>query len=73
MVYSDIKKFGFLGIIPKKKKYGTEKDKCIVREAIQNNKEFIQFVLCEKNISDINEILADLTNFIVRCNEAFYN
>ena len=73
MVYSDIKKFGFLGIISKKKRYGTEKDKRIVREAILNNKEFMQYAMQKKEVSYINEILGSLINFIIECNEAFYN
>lgn len=73
MVYSDIKKYGFLGIIPKKKRYGTEKDKRIVRGAILNNKEFMQYAMQKKEVSYINEILGSLINFIIKCNEAFYN
>ena len=49
MVYSDIKRFGLHNVLPKKKRYGSEKDKRIVKDAILNNKEFVKFALQNSN------------------------
>lgn len=78
MVYSDIEKFGFIGIIPKPKTKSGEYSKQnksvrkIVIENVKNNKDFVQFALKEKGAQRINEILGGVVEFIIRCNEAYY-
>lgn len=72
MVYSDIEKHGLIGILPKKKRYGTKKDKTIVKEAVLGNKDFVQFALQDTKATYINEIIDRVVSFIVKCNQAYY-
>lgn len=72
MVYSDIKKYGLLGILPKKKRYGTKKDKQIVREAVVANKNFLQFALQGVGATYVEKRIEKVVSFVITCNEAFY-
>ena len=72
MVYQDIIDFNLVGILPKKKRYGTDKDKSIVYNAIVNNKDFVQFALNKTGADYINQIIDKLIDFIIFCNEGYY-
>lgn len=72
MVYDDVKKYGLLGILPDKKRYGTRKDIATVTEAVRKNKAFIQFSLEDENAGYLNEILAGLIEWVIKCNEVYY-
>ncbi len=73
MVYSDIKKFGLHNILPQKKRYGSEKDKRLVKAAILQNTEFAEFVLKNDNVQSIDLIIDKLITFVIRCNDCYYN
>lgn len=72
MVYSDVKNYGLIGILPDKKRYGTKKDIAITTDAIKKNKAFIQFVLEGKKAEYLNEILGGLVEWVIKRNEVFY-
>ena len=72
MTYKDICDFNLVGILPKKKRYGTDKDKSIVYNAIVNNKDFVQFALNKTGAHYINQIIDKLVTFIITCNEGYY-
>lgn len=72
MVYQDIINFNLVGILPKKKRYGTDKDKRIVYNAIVNNKDFVQFALNKTGAYYINQIIDKLIDFIITCNQIYY-
>lgn len=72
MVYSDVKKYGLIGILPQKKRYGTKKDMAIVTAAIKNNPEFIQFSLKDEKAEYLNDILFGLVEWVIKCNEVYY-
>lgn len=72
MFYQDIINFNLVGILPKKKRYGTSKDKSIVYNAIVNNKEFVQFALNKTGANYINQIIDKLIDFIIECNQIYY-
>lgn len=72
MVYGDIINFNLANILPKKKRYGTDKDKSIVYNAIVNNKEFVQFALNKTGADYINQIIDKLIDFIITCNQIYY-
>lgn len=72
MVYSDIERFHLLGIIPKKKRYGTPKDVERCRNCILKNQEFIQFALNEEHTESLDEILPQLVEWVIKCNEVYY-
>ena len=72
MLYKDIEDFNLIGILPKKKRYGTSKDKRIVYNAIVNNKAFVQFALNKTGADYINQIIDKLIDFIIFCNEGYY-
>ena len=72
MNYLDYKKHGFIGILPNKKRYGTEKDKRILKEAILKNKDFCQKAMKENEVNYLNDILGSLIEFGIRCNEAYW-
>lgn len=73
MLYDDMKKWGLVGILPAKKRYGSKKDVAIVIDAIKSNKEFIQYALKEKQADYLSEILAMLVEWVIKCNEVYYN
>jgi len=70
--YGDVERFGLLGILPKKKRYGTEKDKRIAREKIKENNEFIQYAIAISGAHYINDIMDKLVDWVVFCNETYY-
>lgn len=72
MVYGDIVNFNLANILPKKKRYGTSKDKSIVYNAIVNNHEFVQFALNKTGAYYINQIIDKLIDFIITCNQIYY-
>lgn len=72
MVYQDIIDFNLVDILPKKKRYGTDKDKSIVYNAIVNNKDFVQFALNKTGADYINQIIDKLIDFIITCNQIHY-
>lgn len=72
MVYSDVERFHLLGIIPKKKRYGTPKDVERCRNCILENQEFIQFALEDERAETLGEILPGLVRWVIKCNEAYY-
>jgi hypothetical protein len=78
MVYSDVSRFGFIGIIPAPKgANGTysKNNKAIrskVTESVKSNNEFVQFALKDKCADHLNEILGSVVEFIIKCNEAYY-
>ena len=72
MFYQDIINFNLVGILPKKKRYGTDKDKSIVYNAIVNNKDFVQFALNKTGANYINQIIDKLIDFIIKCNQIYY-
>lgn len=76
MVYSDIEKYGFLGIVPPPKSGGYRKNNKSARKAIKDailkNKDFIQFVLRDKKADYINDILGSCIEWILKCNEVYY-
>ena len=78
MVYSDIEKYGFIGIIPPPKtKDGdyakhNRKVRKTIENAILNNREFVQFALKDTKSDYLNQILGRLIEWILHCNEAYY-
>ncbi len=72
MVYSDVERFHLLGIIPKKKRYGTPKDVERCRNCILENQEFIQFALEDEHAETLGEILPGLVRWVIKCNEVYY-
>lgn len=78
MVYSDVERFGFIGIIPSPKtKSGTyskqnKSVRKIVADKVKSNKEFVRFALEDLDAMYINEILGHVVEFILRCNEVHY-
>lgn len=72
MLYDDVKKYGLVGILPAKKRYGTKKDVAVVIDAIKSNKEFIQYALKEEQADYLGEILAGLVEWVIKCNEVYY-
>lgn len=72
MVYGDIIRYGLVDILPKKKRYGTSKDRNIVYNAIVNNKDFVQFALNNTGANYINQIIDKLIDFIITCNQIYY-
>lgn len=68
MVYSEVVKAGLCGILPKKKRYGSHKDICIIDKAIRANTEFCQKAMTEKGADYLNEIIGNLTAFVLKCN-----
>lgn len=73
MLYCDIKKWGLVGILPVKKRYGSKKDIAIVTEAIKSNKTFIQYALQEEQADYLGEIMGSLVEWVIKCNEVYYN
>ncbi|MEY8389841.1 hypothetical protein D3Z47_02230 [Lachnospiraceae bacterium] len=72
MDYGDVERFHLLGIIPKKKRYGTPKDVERCRNSILKNQEFIQFALKEERTECLEEILPELVEWVIVCNAAYY-
>lgn len=73
MIYQDVERFGLLGLLPahKKTKLVTKKDISIAKNAILNNSAFIQFALEEENADYINDILGELIDWVIVCNQAY--
>lgn len=71
MVYSDIIKYGLCGILPHKKRYGTQKDIKTVEAAIKANSAFCQFAMNQYKVDHINGIIGKLTRFVLMCNEVY--
>jgi len=78
MVYSDVERFGFIGIIPAPKgENGTysKNNKAVrakVTDSVHSNHEFVQFALEDERADHLNEILGSVVEFILKCNEAYY-
>ncbi len=78
MVYSDVERFGLIGIIPAptgKSNTYSKNNRSVrskVTESVKSNQEFVQFALEDELADHLNEILGSVVEFIIKCNEAYY-